>query len=296
MFAPKVAKPQTKAAASSTNKLVPQHSALATRPFGGGTVEQAHFLQRTIGNQATLRLLAQRTSKPAGDQLDDAPAQEHDGSAALGLSWDFSKIPVFPPDRPNRPRAPSLVAAPPLPGDIQPKLAVGDVNDPLEREADRVADQVMRMPDPRPSTSRTTPHVSRKCADCEAEDMLQATPPAPAKSAAGEAPISLVHEVLRRPGQPLDDATRTFFGSRFGYDFSRVRVHADGTAAAAARALNAAAFTLGADIVFDAGRYVPATNSGRGLLAHELAHVMQQSGRAMPATLQRQSVPLPDYK
>ena len=97
MFAPKVAKPQTKAAASSTNKLVPQHSALATRPFGGGTVEQAHFLQRTIGNQATLRLLAQRTSKPAGDQLDDAPAQEHDGSAALGLSWDFSKIQCFRP-------------------------------------------------------------------------------------------------------------------------------------------------------------------------------------------------------
>jgi hypothetical protein len=125
--------------------------------------------------------------------------------------------------------------------------------------------------------------------------MLQAKPAASAKSGIDEAP-TVIHDAFRTPGQPLDDTTRSFFESRFGHGFGRVRVHADGTAAAAARALNAAAFTLGGDIVFAAGRYVPATSSGRGLLAHELAHVVQQSGRVMPTTLQRKSVPLPDYQ
>jgi hypothetical protein len=138
MFAPKVAMAQTKTNESPTSRLASQHSVFATRPFGGGTVEQAHFLQPTIGNQAMLRLLTQPTSKPAGD-LDDAPVQMHDGSAAPSLSWDFSRIPLFPPDRPNPPRGPTPVAAPPLPATIQPKLAIGDVNDPLEHKADQVS-------------------------------------------------------------------------------------------------------------------------------------------------------------
>ncbi len=83
------------------------------------------------------------------------------------------------------------------------------------------------------------------------------------------------------PGVPLDGATRRWMEARFGYDFAAVRVHADARAAAAADALQAHAYTVGQHIVFGAGRYQPETRAGRALLAHELAHAVQQ--RAVPA-------------
>jgi hypothetical protein len=87
----------------------------------------------------------------------------------------------------------------------------------------------------------------------------------------------IVHEVLGSSGEPLDKQTRTFMEPRFGHDFSQVRVHADARAAESARAVNALAYTNGAEIVFGANQYAPATTEGRKLLAHELAHVVQQS-------------------
>jgi hypothetical protein len=87
----------------------------------------------------------------------------------------------------------------------------------------------------------------------------------------------LVRSALTAPGQSLDGATRTFMESRFGYDFSQVRVHTDANAAESTRAVHAQAYTVGNDVVFGAGRYSPATSPGRTLLAHELAHVVQQS-------------------
>jgi hypothetical protein len=99
---------------------------------------------------------------------------------------------------------------------------------------------------------------------------------------AGEAP-RLVHDVLRSQGSPLDSATRTFMESRFGHDFSRVRVHTDGRAAESARAVDALAYTVRSDIVFGSHQYAPASTAGRELLAHELAHVMQQE-QAVPGT------------
>ncbi|MGB9632210.1 MAG: DUF4157 domain-containing protein [Chloroflexaceae bacterium] len=86
----------------------------------------------------------------------------------------------------------------------------------------------------------------------------------------------IVHEVLRSPGQPLDAETRAFMEPRFGHDFSRVRVHTDARAAESARAVNALAYTVGRDVVFGAGQYAPGASAGRRLLAHELAHVVQQ--------------------
>ena len=86
----------------------------------------------------------------------------------------------------------------------------------------------------------------------------------------------VVHEVLRSPGRPLDDATRGFMESRFNHDFSGVRVHSDSRAAESARAVNALAYTVGNHVAFDHGQYAPGTTTGRGLLAHELAHVVQQ--------------------
>ncbi len=88
----------------------------------------------------------------------------------------------------------------------------------------------------------------------------------------------IVDEVLRSgTGQPLDTATREFMGSRFGEDFSQVRVHTDARAAESAQAINAQAYTAGRDVVFGTGQYAPATPKGRWVLAHELAHVVQQN-------------------
>jgi GH24 family phage-related lysozyme (muramidase) len=90
-----------------------------------------------------------------------------------------------------------------------------------------------------------------------------------------------VYEVLGSAGSPLDASTRSFFESRFGQDFSGVRVHADSRAAESAAAVNAHAYTVGRDVVFASGRYAPQTNDGKRLIAHELTHVVQQrDGRA----------------
>ena len=87
----------------------------------------------------------------------------------------------------------------------------------------------------------------------------------------------IVYEVLRSPGQPLERPTRAFFERRFSHDFSQVLVHADTPAAESARAVNALAYTVGRDIVFGTGQYEWGTERGRRLVAHELAHVVQQS-------------------
>jgi len=91
----------------------------------------------------------------------------------------------------------------------------------------------------------------------------------------GAAP-PIVHDVLRSPGRPLESSTRQFMESRFGHDFSQVRVHADGKAAASAQAVNARAYTVGRDVVFGPGEYTPESSGGQRLLAHELTHVVQQ--------------------
>lgn len=88
----------------------------------------------------------------------------------------------------------------------------------------------------------------------------------------------IVHDVLRSPGQPLDPVTRGVMESRFGRDFSPVRVHASGNAARSAQAVDALAYTVRNHIVFDQGQYAPMTADGNALIAHELTHVVQQSG------------------
>jgi hypothetical protein len=89
-------------------------------------------------------------------------------------------------------------------------------------------------------------------------------------------PSSTVTAAIGQSGQPLGPETRPYMDQRFGYDFSKVRVHTDAYAEHSAAALNARAFTLGNEIVFGSGEYAPATRSGKSLIAHELAHVVQQ--------------------
>lgn len=119
------------------------------------------------------------------------------------------------------------------------------------------------------------------CSDCkeESEGKLQrraANPPGPATAP------PIVHEVLRSPGRPLDASTRGFMEQRFGADFGGVRVHTDSQGAESAQAVHSRAYTVGRDIAFGAGEYRPDTEPGRRLLAHELAHVVQQAGAAQP--------------
>ncbi len=88
---------------------------------------------------------------------------------------------------------------------------------------------------------------------------------------------TIVHDVLQSQGQPLDPATLDFMGSRFGHDFSQVRVHSDSRAARSAEVVNAKAYTVQQDVVFGEDQYKPDSSDGQRLMAHELAHVVQQN-------------------
>src|SRR5262245_17415786 len=170
-------------------------------------------------------------------------------------------------------------------GLLQPKLTIGHADDPYEREADRVADQVMRMPEPRadghkPSITPVTAHqAQRKCAECEEEKeegALQRKERGGDKAATTAPPI--VRDVLSSTGHQLDPAIGNFMESRFGRGFSQVRVHTDSQAAESAEALNARAYTVGTEVIFGANQYSPDTVEGKRLLAHELTHTLQQNG------------------
>ena len=156
---------------------------------------------------------------------------------------------------------------------MQRKLMIGATHDPMEHEADRVADQVMRMPEP---------GLQRQANSERDEAFLQAKPVIQRKSFATQdsetAPPNSVHELLRSPGQPLGTAERHFFEPRFGHDFSQVRVHTNALAGESARAVYARAYTVGGNIAFAEGQYSPSTAEGKRLLAHELTHVVQQGG------------------
>lgn len=291
MFAPKLPKSQTKAAEPSTDRLAPQRSTLMGHRFGQNPVEQARFLQRTIGNQTTFRLFAKRTfslteNRPSGDHEHKAdPATEW---ATRGVSWDFSKIPLFPPDRPAQAQARPLLRALPMPAVLQPKLTIGDIHDPLELEADRVADRVMRMPDSKLSIPPVPAQLSRKCTAREDEErrQLQTKPiGAPVPAVPG-----VVHEVLREPGKPLDAVSRAFFEPRFRRDFAGVRIHDDARAGRSAREVGALAYAAGHHVVVDSARHRRGTAEERWLLAHELAHVVQANGGSAQ-TIHRSSGP-----
>src|SRR5438874_11863804 len=185
------------------------------------------------------------------------------------------------------PASPTFAA----PVGMQTKLEVGPAGDRFEQEADRTADSVMRMPNPGMSVAAAPLQVSRKCAICEKEEKdekrVQKKSAGPAEASIGEAPAS-VHAALRSPGQPLDKASRAYFEPRFGQEFGDVRVHTGMAAARSARDVSAHAYTVGRNIVFGAGAYAPGSDQGRLLLAHELAHVVQQTGGAAPGAAQEQ--------
>ena len=178
----------------------------------------------------------------------------------------------------------------------QPKLTIGSPDDPLEKEADDMADKVMRMEMPAPiNFSSAKNSVNRKCAHCEEEDkQLQRK-----ESGNGSVSVapSIVHDVINSSGgRSIDMDTRSFMESRFNYDFSSVKIHDGDVAAKSASSINALAYTSGNNIVFNSGQYNTNSVSGKRLLAHELTHVVQQSGNNnvvnnKPAAVQRRVSP-----
>ena len=164
------------------------------------------------------------------------------------------------------------------------QLSISQPGDAQEREADSVADKVMRMAEP----LSTLPVkggsrggvVQRRCTERE-EDAKGAK--IRRKEGSAETPqitpsLSAGINTLRGGGSALPASTRASFEPRFGADFSKVRVHTGSVAASTASAINARAFTVGRDIVFNAGQYAPHSREGQHLLAHELTHVVQQTG------------------
>lgn len=149
------------------------------------------------------------------------------------------------------------------------RLTIGAPDDAYEREADAVAEQVMRMADERAGPGASAvPRLQRRSPVCDdGTTPVAQNQPGPAS----------VQNTLNTSGQPLSRETRSFFEPRFGHDFSTVRVHTDAAAERSARELSALAYTVGQDIVFARGQFAPATSEGRRLLAHELTHVVQQA-------------------
>jgi len=159
---------------------------------------------------------------------------------------------------------------------LQPKLTIGQPNDKYEQEADRVADEVIHMPEPGLQRQVEPEDEDEEKDEEEQEESIQT------KQVSTHIPtvtpnLASLIQSLKGDGQPLSRSVRGFFEPRFGYDFSQVSVHTDALADNTARALNARAFTVGRDIVFGAGDYSPQTKVGRRLLAHELTHVVQHN-------------------
>jgi hypothetical protein len=190
------------------------------------------------------------------------------------------------------------------PGMLQTKLTVNQPDDAYEQEADRVADQVMRVGQPGAADSqRITPITGDGCihrlgAACEnerqrpspgEEDEEETVQRKEVSPGTPEIPRDIQSHLghLQGGGQSLSSDLRAFFEPRFGHDFGQVRIHTDSRAAATARALDARAFTMGRDIVFAAGQYAPHSPDGRRLLAHELTHTLQQRAPGEVPRLQR---------
>jgi hypothetical protein len=188
---------------------------------------------------------------------------------------------------------------------IQKKLTISTPDDPLEREADHIAEAVTTN-DASSAVSKATAGprhlLQRACAcggrgdgDCTCDEGSPLLRAATATQAAPRAPPSIA-SALSSAGEPLPASLRAEFEPRFGHDFSGVRVHKGALAARSASDVSALAYTVGQDMAFATGQYAPETAAGRRLIAHELAHVVQQSSgrlllqRFVPCTRARLSL------
>ena len=249
---------------------------------------------------------------------------EHQGvtknsEAKLDATSQHSARPKASPDRPSHSlhQLQRALGNRSLGQFVQAKLSVSQPDDVYEQEADHVADQVMRMPDPMTASDDAPPNIQRKynscesggsCSSCspeeeqnlqrkslstqitplqrqanveekEEEDAILHTKTVSGKSATASPAVEIQIKGMNGGGAPLPQSTRSFFEPRFGRDLSDVRVHTDARAADSAESVNALAYTLGRNVVFGAGQFAPTTTAGQKLLAHELTHVLQQGSQ-----------------
>ncbi len=184
---------------------------------------------------------------------------------------------------------------PPFATPVQPKLNVGKPNDKYEKEADAVAEQVVQGKQVSP-----TLNVQRKCAECENEEKEKVQKKGEEDqevmtkrafdTSMGEEQVQTKSEAPAKPdieqdlqtskggGTPLPKDVQSEMESGIGADFSGVKVHNDSKAVQMNADLNSQAFTNGKDVYFNQGKYQPESKEGKKLLAHELTHVVQQTG------------------
>ena len=206
---------------------------------------------------------------------------------------------------------------------FQAKLHINQPDDIHEREADVMADRVVReqtvdtknlffQPVKPTLISRKCPScedeeiqqrkedktkeeesepitgfVQRKCKACEEEENAQIQRK---EKNRGDVNLSLVSEVIQSRGQALDSDTKQFMETRFGRDFSEIQIHNDTKAHRSAQDINARAYTHRNHIVFGEGEYNPNTQDGKKLIAHELTHTIQQGNSIQPKLIQRNAL------
>ncbi len=163
-------------------------------------------------------------------------------------------------------------------------LTVSQSDDHTEREADRVATEVTRNP-----TSSLSRPISRMSARTRVSTKAEGNN-LESSEVSSDTEAQLNNSV--GGGRTLPVPLRDFFETRLNHDFSKVRIHTDQAAANTSQDLNAAAFTFGSDVFFNAGHFNPNTATGMGLIAHELTHVAQQPADSLSRkTIQRANLP-----
>ena len=193
---------------------------------------------------------------------DFSQAEVHPGAAMVGRNYDTESCPVFP-------RTCSFGGAyHTCPIRIQAKLTVNKPEDKYEQEADRVADQILRPQKlPEEEEDRTTEIQTKLLPQAARDD----------RDVNGDLEGRL--DRRKGSGHSLSDQVRSLVEPRLAHHFGEVRIHTDSEAAQMNEELGAQAFTYGRDIYFGASKYSPHSAEGQKLLAHELVHVVQQTGR-----------------
>jgi len=221
------------------------------------------------GNRHVMRVVARlRQNNSDSSQATTSQSSEH----AAPTTSRRNGQPITSSPSPSPAQTPLRPDSLPL---LQAKLTVNEADDQYEQEADQVANAVMRMSAPSPSSDEEddSPPIQRL-----AISSIQAR-----ADGSGEVSSDVESRIqgLQGGGQPLPESERHFFESRMGADFSGVRIHSDTNAAQTSHDIQARAFTVGNDIAFNSGEYQPKSSAGRHLLAHELTHTIQQ-GAAGP--------------
>jgi hypothetical protein len=203
-----------------------------------------------------------------------------------------------PPSRAQQPKSPPIAAGPGHGRRLERKCACGGKAEPTG-ECEGCRRKRLAGPATRSLPGRLSISAPGDAFEVEANRAAQAIgagQPAAGLSRLGESAAqpnehnfapAIVDEVLASDGQKLGQPLRGLMETRFGHDFSRVRVHTDARASASAQAVDAIAYTVGHNIAFRAGAYAPWTSRGQRLIAHELSHVVQQRGA--PRMIQRET-------